>query len=103
MRTVVVIVAFLLASVVVASAFNQSGVALDERINSIQREIDAKISNRQLTPKRAEHINIALSKIRDAKAMAIAAGRLTPQKVHKLNAALDKLEQRLDKPKRRYR
>ncbi|MBF0316709.1 MAG: hypothetical protein HQL04_00915 [Nitrospirae bacterium] len=103
MRTVVVIVVSLLSTTVVADAFNQPGIVLDARIKAIQRVIDDKISNGQLTPKRASNLNIALGKIRDAKAMSVASGRLTPRKVHKLNAALDKLEQRLNTLGYRYR
>ncbi|KJU81720.1 hypothetical protein MBAV_006086 [Candidatus Magnetobacterium bavaricum] len=83
----------------VESAFNRSDIAFDERINALQRAIDNKISSGQLPPKQASSINIALSKIRDAK----AHGRLTPQKIRKLNAALDRLERRLNNPKHRYR
>ncbi|MBF0345453.1 MAG: hypothetical protein HQL06_14645 [Nitrospirae bacterium] len=101
MRTLVVIVSILLSSTAVVSAFNQPGLALDKRINAVQRTIDDKIGSGQLSPKRASSLNIALNKIRDAKAMA--SGHLTPRKVHKLNAALDRLEQRLNNPGHRYR
>ncbi|MBF0537342.1 MAG: hypothetical protein HQL03_03710 [Nitrospirae bacterium] len=106
MKGVVVAVAILLLYPVVApvalNAFNQSDLELDARIDTIQRAIDDRAGNGRLLPEQALNLNISLNNIRGEKTMAIAAGRLTIYRIHKLNVALDKLEIRLNKPRRTH-
>ncbi len=100
MKNIVLIVVVLLLTPVVVSAFNGAGVEIDNRINYIQVELDNKLRNGQLSHHKASLINIALNKVRDSKAKAVATRRLTPSKVIRLNPSLDKIEQQLHRHRR---